>query len=154
VVKLAAAEARRAAASGSSPPTSRSKVPGGDKPALARPSPPRAFSTHVGSGSTRTRTIRRRRRRHDLAARKRPSRHSGAGAAGRASTRQAGSGADLKRAAADTTSHTEFELNNDEIETALQTGEHAGLLEDYFGRENYLEVNRVRERIGSGVAAR
>lgn len=45
--------------------------------------------------------------------------------------------------ATDADAHSGFELNNVEIETALQTGEHAGLLEDYFGPENYLELTRL-----------
>ena len=32
--------------------------------------------------------------------------------------------------------HSEFELSNEHIEASLRTGEHSGLLEDYFGRRN------------------
>ena len=38
---------------------------------------------------------------------------------------------------------SEFELTNEHIETALQTGEHAGLLEDYFGPEEYTELRQL-----------
>jgi hypothetical protein len=45
-------------------------------------------------------------------------------------------------AVADLDGHSEFELKNEAVETALQTGEHAGLLEDYFGPEQYAELRR------------
>jgi hypothetical protein len=49
----------------------------------------------------------------------------------------------------DADAHSAFELNNAEIETALQTGEHAGLLEDYFGPEAYLELTRLAREAAS-----
>jgi hypothetical protein len=49
----------------------------------------------------------------------------------------------------DADAHSGFELNNAEIETALQTGEHAGLLEDYFGPEAYLELTRLAREAAS-----
>lgn len=39
--------------------------------------------------------------------------------------------------------HSEFELTNEHIEAALQTGEHAGLLEDYFGPQEYAELRQL-----------
>lgn len=39
--------------------------------------------------------------------------------------------------------HSEFSLTNAEIERALRTGEHAGLLEDYFGPEQYAELREL-----------
>jgi len=36
--------------------------------------------------------------------------------------------------------HSEFDLDDRSIEQALKTGEYAGLLEDYFGPENYAEL--------------
>jgi hypothetical protein len=48
--------------------------------------------------------------------------------------------------------HSEFELKNETMETALQTGEHAGLLEDCFGPENYAELRQLsREAAARGV---
>lgn len=48
--------------------------------------------------------------------------------------------------------HSEFELKNETIEAALQTGDHAGLLEDYFGPENYAELRQLsREAAARGV---
>ena len=38
---------------------------------------------------------------------------------------------------------SEFELTNEHIEAALQTGEHAGLLEDYFGPQEYAELRQL-----------
>ncbi len=40
--------------------------------------------------------------------------------------------------------HTGFELRDEEIERALQTGAHAGLLEDYFGPELYAELRQLK----------
>ena len=39
--------------------------------------------------------------------------------------------------------NSEWQLKDEEVETALQTGEHAGLLEDYFGREEYEELQQL-----------
>ena len=39
--------------------------------------------------------------------------------------------------------YSEWELSDDQVEIALQTGEHAGLLEDYFGREEYEELRQL-----------
>ncbi len=39
--------------------------------------------------------------------------------------------------------HSEWELSDEQVEIALQTGEHAGLLEDYFGREEYQELQQL-----------
>ncbi len=48
--------------------------------------------------------------------------------------------------------HSEFELKNETMEAALQTGEHAGLLEDYFGPGNYAELRQIsREAAARGV---
>jgi len=38
---------------------------------------------------------------------------------------------------------TPFQLSNDAIEQALLTGEFPGLLEDYFGEQNYLELQHL-----------
>jgi CHAT domain-containing protein len=43
----------------------------------------------------------------------------------------------------DTPGPSEFELTNGTIETALRTGEHAGLLEDYFGPDEYAELRQL-----------
>jgi pimeloyl-ACP methyl ester carboxylesterase len=45
--------------------------------------------------------------------------------------------------AVDSEGHSEFELENEAVEAALQTGEHAGLLEDYFGPEHYAELRQL-----------
>jgi len=47
------------------------------------------------------------------------------------------------RAVAPPDAHSEFELTNEHIEAALQTGEHAGLLEDYFGPQEYAELRQL-----------
>lgn len=39
--------------------------------------------------------------------------------------------------------HSEWELRDEQVEIALQTGEHAGLLEDYFGRDEYEELRQL-----------
>src|SRR5690606_11381134 len=39
--------------------------------------------------------------------------------------------------------YSEWELSDDQVEIALQTGEHAGLREDYFGREEYEELRQL-----------
>ncbi len=39
--------------------------------------------------------------------------------------------------------HSEFELNNEHIEASLRTGEHSGLLEDYFGAEEYAQLRQL-----------
>ncbi|HVR95185.1 MAG TPA: CHAT domain-containing protein [Thermoanaerobaculia bacterium] len=50
------------------------------------------------------------------------------------------------------TGHPEFELQNEAVEQALQTGENAGLLEDYFGPEGYAELRQLsREAASRGV---
>lgn len=40
-------------------------------------------------------------------------------------------------------SHSEWELSDDQVEIALQTGENAGLLEDYFGKHEYDELRQL-----------
>jgi CHAT domain-containing protein/pimeloyl-ACP methyl ester carboxylesterase len=45
--------------------------------------------------------------------------------------------------------HPEFELRNEAVEQALQTGEHAGLLEDYFGPEGYAELRQLTREAAS-----
>src|SRR5512134_285943 len=56
------------------------------------------------------------------------------------------------RIVADAQAHSEFELTNDHIETALLTGEDAGLLEDYFGPEEYVQLRQLsREAAARGV---
>lgn len=47
------------------------------------------------------------------------------------------------RAAAARPRESEWQLEDERIESALQTGEHAGLLEDYFGREEYEELRQL-----------
>jgi pimeloyl-ACP methyl ester carboxylesterase len=48
--------------------------------------------------------------------------------------------------------HPEFELRDDVVERALRTGEHQGLLEDYFGPEQYAELRQLsREVTARGV---
>lgn len=48
-------------------------------------------------------------------------------------------------AAATTQSNqTAFELSDEEVERALQTGAYAGLLEDYFGPEQYAELRQLK----------
>src|SRR5690606_22655352 len=39
--------------------------------------------------------------------------------------------------------HSEFELRDDVVETALQTGEYDGLLQDYFGPAEYEELREL-----------
>jgi pimeloyl-ACP methyl ester carboxylesterase len=39
--------------------------------------------------------------------------------------------------------HSEFELTNEHIEASLRTGEHSGLLEDYFGPEEYAQLRQL-----------
>jgi hypothetical protein len=53
------------------------------------------------------------------------------------------SGPDTDPLLLDTPGPSEFELSNDAIETALKTGEHAGLLEDYFGPDEYAELRQL-----------
>lgn len=48
-----------------------------------------------------------------------------------------------RTAAAPRNAHSEFELRNDHIESSLQTGDDAGLLEDYFGPEEYVELRQL-----------
>src|SRR5688572_794066 len=48
-----------------------------------------------------------------------------------------------KAAAATTHGHSEFELSNEHIEASLRTGENAGLLEDYFGPEEYTQLRQL-----------
>lgn len=45
--------------------------------------------------------------------------------------------------------HREFELDDQSVERALQTGEHSGLLEDYFGAENYAELCQLKREAES-----
>lgn len=45
--------------------------------------------------------------------------------------------------------HPEFELKNETVEQALQTGEYAGLLEDYFGPEGYAELRQLTREAAS-----
>jgi hypothetical protein len=40
--------------------------------------------------------------------------------------------------------NTAFELSDAEVERALQTGAYAGLLEDYFGPEQYAEFRQLK----------
>ena len=53
-----------------------------------------------------------------------------------------------KRAATATASsqsnNTAFELRDEEVERALQTGAYSGLLEDYFGPELYAELRQLK----------
>lgn len=46
--------------------------------------------------------------------------------------------------AGETRAHTEWELSNEAVESALRTGEFAGLLEDYFGPGNYEELRQLQ----------
>jgi pimeloyl-ACP methyl ester carboxylesterase len=39
--------------------------------------------------------------------------------------------------------HSEFELSNEHIEASLRTGDHSGLLEDYFGPEEYAQLRQL-----------
>ena len=41
--------------------------------------------------------------------------------------------------------HEPIELKDSEVESALHTGEHAGLLEDYFGAAQYAELRRLAQ---------
>src|SRR5687767_13390489 len=53
---------------------------------------------------------------------------------------------------AGTHAHSEFELSNEQIESALRTGDDAGLLEDYFGADEYTELRRLaRDASARGV---
>src|SRR5687767_82885 len=45
--------------------------------------------------------------------------------------------------------HSEFDLDNKEIEQALKTGDYQGLLEDYFGPENYAELRQLAREADS-----
>jgi pimeloyl-ACP methyl ester carboxylesterase len=45
--------------------------------------------------------------------------------------------------------HPEFELRDDAVERALRTGEHEGLLEDYFGPENYAELRQLSRDVAA-----
>jgi pimeloyl-ACP methyl ester carboxylesterase len=57
---------------------------------------------------------------------------------------------DLEKATRE--AHPEFELRNEVIESALRTGEYQGLLEDYFGADNYAELRQLsREAAARGV---
>ncbi|RKH15691.1 CHAT domain-containing protein [Corallococcus sp. CA047B] len=47
------------------------------------------------------------------------------------------------RPAPDVTCQSGFELRDEEVEEALVTGAHQGLLEDYFGPEQYTELTRL-----------
>ena len=47
-----------------------------------------------------------------------------------------------------------FELTNEQIETALQTGEYAGVLEDYFGSEEYAELRQLAREAAAQPARR
>ncbi len=42
-----------------------------------------------------------------------------------------------------------FALSDEQVETALVTGEHAGLLEDYLGTENYRELSELARQASS-----
>src|SRR5688572_24358493 len=46
-------------------------------------------------------------------------------------------------AAAPAHAHSEFELSNEHIEASLRTGEHSGLLEDYFGPDEYAQLRQL-----------
>lgn len=39
--------------------------------------------------------------------------------------------------------HSEFELSNEHVEASLRTGEHSGLLEDYFGPAEYAQLRQL-----------
>src|SRR6185295_8431345 len=41
------------------------------------------------------------------------------------------------------TEHSPFDLDDRTIEQALRTGDYAGLLEDYFGPENYADLRQL-----------
>ena len=41
-------------------------------------------------------------------------------------------------------SNTAFELSDEEVERALQTGAYSGLLEDYFGPELYTDLRQLK----------
>jgi hypothetical protein len=43
-----------------------------------------------------------------------------------------------------TDASTAFELKDEEVERALQTGAYSGLLEDYFGPEAYVELRQLK----------
>jgi CHAT domain-containing protein len=84
------------------------------------------------------------------------------GAAGRPPATGGGKAAAPRRAAAEPAAaaaagevpepHNEFELDDEAVEIALQTGEHAGLLEDYFGADHYAELRQLaREAAARGV---
>jgi hypothetical protein len=45
--------------------------------------------------------------------------------------------------AAAANAHSEFELSNEHIEASLRTGEDSGLLEDYFGPEEYAQLRQL-----------
>jgi CHAT domain-containing protein/pimeloyl-ACP methyl ester carboxylesterase len=53
-----------------------------------------------------------------------------------------GDGASVSPAAVRT--NTAFELSDQEVERALQTGAYSGLLEDYFGPEQYAELRQLK----------
>jgi pimeloyl-ACP methyl ester carboxylesterase len=46
-------------------------------------------------------------------------------------------------------SHPEFELKDEAVEHALRTGEHQGLLEDYFGADEYRELRDLSREVAS-----
>ena len=50
-------------------------------------------------------------------------------------------------------SHPEFELRDEVVERALRTGEHPGLLEDYFGPEKYAELRQLARDAPRGAFA-
>jgi len=52
-------------------------------------------------------------------------------------------GPNARRASAAAQAHSEFELSNEHIEASLRTGDHSGLLEDYFGPEQYAELRQL-----------
>lgn len=49
----------------------------------------------------------------------------------------------------DRLAHPEFELKDDVIERALRTGEDRGLLEDYFGADQYAELRELSREVAS-----
>ena len=69
-------------------------------------------------------------------ARKAPARRA-ARTAGAAAT------AELRASEQATRGHSEFELRDDAVEMALQTGEYDGLLQDYFGPAEYEELRQL-----------
>ena len=58
-------------------------------------------------------------------------------------TPSAGRAARAGATAAQPGAHSKFELTNEQIEGSLLTGEHAGLLEDYFGPQEYAELRQL-----------